>query len=326
MTTPQPPQNPYWNAAPQPTPQPIAPPPFGAASQPTLGSYAAPGGFPTGATAGGTTVLPPPRKPKQKSMKLRIAALAAACSLVGGAVGATTVSLTGADSSAAISTSTTSTAGTTANGVQAVASKALPSVVEIGVQSSQGSGIGSGVVLTADGDILTNYHVVAAAGSGQSKIQIALSDGTTYDATVVGTDPSSDLAVLHAEGASGLTPATFADSSKTQVGDEVVAIGAPAGLENTVTSGIVSYIGRQVSTQSAETGGKKVTYDAIQTDASINPGNSGGPLLNSAGEVIGINSVIYSPATDQSSAGSVGLGFAIPSNTATEIAQKLLNS
>ncbi|QHC02254.1 trypsin-like serine protease [Epidermidibacterium keratini] len=258
-------------------------------------------------------------------MKLRIAALATACGLLGGGVGATAVSLSSMGSPAAVSTSTTSAAGNdaTSGTVQAVAAKALPSVVEIGVQTQRASGLGSGVVLSADGNILTNYHVIEAADTGNGQIQVRLSDGTTYDATIVGTNPSADLAVIKASGASGLTPATFADSSKVQVGEEVVAIGAPQGLQNTVTSGIVSYVGRQVSAQQ-EGSGQDVAYDAIQTDASINPGNSGGPLLNSNGEVIGINSVIYAPSSSNGQAGSVGLGFAIPSNTAADIANQIV--
>ena len=176
------------------------------------------------------------------------------------------------------------------------------------MSNGRASGIGSGVVLTADGYVLTNYHVIELADTSAAQLQIKLSDGTTYDAAIVGTDPSADLAVVRAQNASDLTPATFADSAKVQVGEEVVAIGAPQGLQNTVTSGIVSYVGRQVSAQQ-EGSGQDVSYDAIQTDASINPGNSGGPLVDLDGRVVGVNTSI---ATLGGPTGNIGIGFAVP--------------
>ncbi|MGH3416490.1 MAG: S1C family serine protease, partial [Actinocrinis sp.] len=161
----------------------------------------------------------------------------------------------------------------------------------------------------------------------------------TYDAKVIGYTAADDIAVIQAQGVSGLTPVTFADSGKVQVGDEAVAIGSPDQLQNTVTSGIVSALNRKVSINETANGGggfpgfgwrgfgstTTVTYSAIQTDASINPGNSGGPLLNSAGQVIGMNSAIYSSSSSASSSdsGSVGLGFAIPSDTVTADIQKI---
>ena len=310
--------------------QPIVPPPFGVPSQhqrsgPQAGPQAGPQLAPRPPYAPTSGAVLAAKPPKQRSMKLRVAALATACGLLGGGVGATAVSLA-TSSPAAISASTATASGNDAQSgtVQAVATKALPSVVEVGVSNGRASGIGSGVVLTADGYVLTNYHVIELADTSAAQLQIKLSDGTTYDAAIVGTDPSADLAVVRAQNASDLTPATFADSAKVQVGKEVVAIGAPQGLQNTVTSGIVSYVGRQVSAQQ-EGSGQDVSYDAIQTDASINPGNSGGPLLNSNGEVIGINSVIYSPSNGSGSAGSVGLGFAIPSNTAISFANQFIS-
>ncbi len=202
--------------------------------------------------------------------------------------------------------------------VSAIAAKVLPSVVQVNVVGAQGEGLGSGVVLSADGRILTNNHVV----SGAQKVTVTLNDGRTVDAKVVGTDPSSDLAVVQAVGVSGLTPATFADSDNVKIGDHVVAIGSPEGLQGTVTSGIVSALDRTVTVPGA-TRRSNVSYQAIQTDASINPGNSGGPLINAAGQVIGINSAIYSPASDSGQAGSVGIGFAIPANQAKQIADQL---
>jgi putative serine protease PepD len=160
-------------------------------------------------------------------------------------------------------------------------------------------------------------------------VQVRTAGGTLYDASVVGTDPSSDLAVVKLNGASGLTPATFADSSKVQVGDVAVAIGAPLGLSNTVTDGIISATGRAVSTGSTQN--DSTVLDAIQTDAAINPGNSGGALVNGAGEVIGINAAIATvasgtPGEGSSQSGNIGVGFAIPSNTAQRIAQQIIKT
>ncbi len=198
----------------------------------------------------------------------------------------------------------------------AVAAKVLPSVVQVNV----GNGLGSGVVLSADGRILTNNHVVASAGG---PVTVTLNDGREVPATVVSTDPSSDLAVLQASGVSGLTPITWADSDDVKIGDGVMAIGSPSGLQGTVTTGIVSALDRKVTVPGESRRSASVSYQAIQTDASINPGNSGGALVNAAGELVGINSAIYSPASSSGEAGSVGIGFAIPSNTAKTIVGEL---
>jgi putative serine protease PepD len=155
---------------------------------------------------------------------------------------------------------------------------------------------------------------------------VRTSDGTLYTATTVGTDPTSDLAVIKLQNAQGLTPATFANSDDVQVGDVAVAIGAPLGLSNTVTDGIISATNRAVATGSDQ---EQTVIDALQTDAAINPGNSGGPLVNSAGEVVGINTAIASvassdlPGQQSSQSGNIGVGFAIPSNTAQRIAQQI---
>jgi putative serine protease PepD len=214
------------------------------------------------------------------------------------------------------------TAGSSTSDVSGIAAQVLPSVVQVNVTVAQGAGIGSGVVLTADGRILTNNHVI----SGAQQISVTTNDGKSYDATVVGADPAADLAVLKLSGASGLTPATFGDSSSVKVGDQVVAIGSPEGLQGTVTSGIVSALDRTVNVPGETRRSTGVSYQAIQTDASINPGNSGGPLINSAGQVIGINSAIFSPTTGTQQAGSVGIGFSIPSNQAQQIANQLIAS
>jgi putative serine protease PepD len=218
----------------------------------------------------------------------------------------------------------------TATSATAAAAKAAPSVVTIYVTGGSSSGSGSGVVLSADGYVLTNNHVVTLDSStAQATVQVRTSDGTLYDAKVVGTDPTSDLAVVKLTGASGLTPATFADSDKVQVGDLAVAIGAPLGLSNTVTDGIISATNRAVATGSNT---DQTVIDALQTDAAINPGNSGGALVNAAGEVVGINSAIATvassdlPGQQTSQSGNIGVGFAIPANAAKRIAGQIIST
>lgn len=211
--------------------------------------------------------------------------------------------------------------------VQQVADKVLPSVVKINVVTQSGGGSGSGIILSEDGEILTNNHVVAAA-SGGGRITVNFNDGTTLPAKVVGTDPVTDTAVIKVEGAKDLTPAEIGKSGDLQVGQQVVAVGSPYGLNATVTSGIVSALNRPVSVsqedpqpqpqnpfgfpQQQEQPQQRLstTYPAIQTDAAINPGNSGGPLVNMAGQVVGVNSSIRT--APGGAAGSIGLGFAIP--------------
>jgi putative serine protease PepD len=220
--------------------------------------------------------------------------------------------------------SANSTSGTNPTSVEQVAQKVLPSVVELQVQGKTASGDGSGIIISNDGLILTNNHVVAdAAGGGQ--ITAVFQDGKTAPATVVGTDSTSDVAVVRANGVSGLTPATLGRSDNLVVGQQVVAIGSPFGLAGTVTQGIISALQRPVRA-GGSTGNAQSVLDAIQTDAPINPGNSGGPLVDTQGNVIGINSAIYSPQTVSGNAGSVGLGFSIPVNQARRIGTQLVNS
>jgi putative serine protease PepD len=205
--------------------------------------------------------------------------------------------------------------------VQQVAASVLPSVVKINVTGAQGAGSGSGIVLSDTGEILTNNHVVEVA-DGSGRISVNFSDGTAAPAEVVGTDPLTDLAVIQARDVSGLTPATIGRSGQLDVGENVVAIGSPFGLEATVTSGIVSALHRAVSV--GESQGTDTTYPAIQTDAAINPGNSGGPLVNMRGEVVGINSSIRTASSGLSSeGGSIGLGFAIPIDNVLPIVDQL---
>ncbi|PGH49191.1 S1C family serine protease [Streptomyces sp. Ru87] len=270
--------------------------------------------------------------------------IVAAAALVAGLVGGGSGWLAGelSDGPAAGGTSVTGTnaaAGATDGTVSSVAAAVTPSVVEISAESASGQTTGSGVVTTADGEILTNNHVV----SGASTIKVTFSDGKTATAEIVGGEPDLDIALIKAEGVDGLKPAALGDSESVRVGDQVVAIGSPEGLTGTVTSGIVSALDRDVTVQredgdqrqrlpgqggdhwpfefdggeyNGEVGSDTTTYQAIQTDASLNPGNSGGALVDMNGRVIGINSAMYAPSsaagTSSSSAGSVGLGFAIP--------------
>jgi putative serine protease PepD len=204
--------------------------------------------------------------------------------------------------------------------IQYAASKGLASTVDIMVSGNQQSDEGTGVVLTPDGYVLTNNHVVADGGS----ISVTLPGGQKVAASVVGTSPSYDLAVLKLTGVSGLTPAQLGKSTGVDVGQQVVAIGSPLGLAGTVTNGIISALNRTV--QVAGDNGQEVVYNGMQTDAPINPGNSGGPLVNLDGQVIGINSSIQSEGGSSSSgqSGSIGLGFAIPIDTASRVANELI--
>ncbi len=241
------------------------------------------------------------------------------------------VSSASAAPSPAASAPVTTTSGATPDWVR-VAAAVEPSVVSVRVTGAGGSGEGSGVVLDTSGRVLTNNHVVAEAAGGGS-ISVVLSDGRTYRATIVGADPSTDLAVLKLDSPpSGLVAATFGDSAAVSVGQQVMAIGNPLGLSDTVTTGIVSAVNRPVTTGTSQqapgsgSSGEPVVTNAIQTDAAINPGNSGGALVDSSGRVVGITSSIASlGASAGGQAGSIGLGFAIPSNAAKEVAAQLIS-
>ncbi|MFB8266637.1 MULTISPECIES: S1C family serine protease [unclassified Streptomyces] len=281
---------------------------------------------------------PPAHRRRVRGPLGLLAAVAIAAAAVGGGTAYAFQELTGKQStsaSAGTSVVPTSKKGT----VSGVAEAVSPAIVEINATSNAGSSTGSGVVITSDGEIVTNNHVV----SGASTVKVGTSDGKTYTAEVVGTDAKKDLALIKLKNASGLKTASLGDSDNVKVGDEVVAIGSPEGLTGTVTSGIVSALDRDVTVSTDEeqqqqqggdgrwpfefggqqfngdTGSSKTTYKAIQTDASLNPGNSGGALIDMNGNIIGINSAMYSASSDSgsgsSSAGSVGLGFAIPVNT-----------
>lgn len=247
------------------------------------------------------------------------------------------------------------------NQTTAIAAKVVPSVVTIEATGSSGAGTGSGVVLTEDGYVVTNTHVVTLDGAtGDATIRVTTSDGRVYDAEVVGTDPTYDLAVIKLTDAEGLTPIDFADSSKLNVGDTTVAVGAPLGLANSVTEGIVSALNRsiQIASSAAPDAGSQDQQDqqdqnsqegpfrfdfgqgpqqgaatdsisiaVIQTDAAINPGNSGGALVDSDGKLIGINVAIATAggsSTDGS--GSIGVGFSIPSQIVKRITGEIIDN
>jgi putative serine protease PepD len=231
--------------------------------------------------------------------------------------------------------------------VEQVAAKVVPSVVKLETKLGRASEEGSGIVLSADGLILTNSHVVSAtkvgvppgarepAGPGDPSAApeagmnatVTFADGRTAPFTIVGTDPSSDIAVVRAEGVSGLTPISLGSSASLRVGQDVVAIGSPLGLEGTVTTGIVSALNRPVAA-GGDANNQNTVLDAIQTDAAINPGNSGGALVNMSGELVGINSAIATLGGDSPAAqsGSIGLGFAIPVDQAKRIADELIST
>ncbi len=266
------------------------------------------------------------------------ALLAGALGGVGGAAGYSALT-DDATPSTAVSDSALTTAVSSepdkaapAGSVEAVAAEVLPSVVQINVASAAASGSGSGIILSSDGLILTNNHVAEVAADG-GRIAVSFNNGASASARIVGRDPLTDLAVIKAEGVSGLKPATLGSSASLDVGQQVLAVGSPFGLSSTVTSGIVSALNRPVDATDPSNPGSsgRVSntdgiFPGIQTDAAINPGNSGGPLVNMQGQVVGINSAIFSPSSSVTSqGGSVGLGFAIPIDEARPIAQQLSN-
>ncbi|GHJ22823.1 S1C family serine protease [Streptomyces albus] len=311
-------------------PQGAVPPP------PATPPYAA---FPDGSRS-------PGRRRRMRGPAALVTAAAVAAAVVGGGTAFGLEALLGGHGSSSASAPAASGTNASASGtVAGVVDAVKDSVVEIKADTGSGQSTGSGVVITKDGQILTNNHVV----SGADTVRVTFEGGKTARARVVGTDADKDLALLKAEGVSGLRPAALGDSDAVGVGDQVVAIGSPQGLSGTVTSGIVSAKNREVKVPKEDGGqepeqdqgggglgggwpfefdggqynggvqGETTTYKAIQTDASLNPGNSGGPLFNMSGQVIGINSAILPAGSgqgqaSQSDAGSVGLGFAIPVN------------
>jgi putative serine protease PepD len=283
----------------------------------------------------GTSYQQPAQQPSGKRGGLLAAVLVAA--LVAGGVGGG-IGYTLADRSESSSDSTTISASQNGGDlkrdpgtVAGVAAKALPSTVTIEAESSSGEGgTGTGFVFDKQGHIVTNNHVVAGAVDG-GKLTATFPTGKKYDAEVVGHAQGYDVAVIKLKNApSDLKPLTLGNSDRVAVGDSTIAIGAPFGLSNTVTTGIISAKNRPVASSDGGNSTKASYMSALQTDASINPGNSGGPLLDAQGNVIGINSAIQSTSngslggTGQS--GSIGLGFAIPINQAKVVAQQLIKT
>ncbi|HEY0261134.1 MAG TPA: trypsin-like peptidase domain-containing protein [Lacisediminihabitans sp.] len=316
----------------------------------------------------GTTTTTKPR-----SARVGLIAALAVGALVGGVAGAGVATwAVSANQDNQVSASTTTPQNIVVNDtesvnvVTAVAAKAAASVVTISVTSNSEAGTGSGVILSKDGYVLTNTHVVTLDGEiANPTVQVTTSDGHLYEASIVGTDPIADLAVIKLKNASGLQPAEFANSSKLNVGETAVAIGAPLGLSNTVTDGIVSALNRSISiassaapdsssgdsstpngngqngpfdfwqfdngqgdSQQSQTSAATISLPVIQTDAAINPGNSGGALLNSDAQVIGINVAIASAGdtSSTSQSGSIGVGFAIPANLAQRVANEIIKN
>jgi putative serine protease PepD len=291
--------------------------------------------------------------------KVAAGGLAAALILGGGLAGGAVAAVIGSNSTTYSSpTAVRPASSKSATGIAAIAQAVQPSTVSITVTTQQGQDEGTGVITRSDGMILTNNHVVANAAAG-GQISVKFNDGKKVAAEIVGTDPATDLAVIKASGVTGLKPVTFGNSDQLQVGDQVVAIGSPLGLEGSVTSGIISALHRTLSEsgsqqqqqppgfpgfggqgqqgggqgqqggglgqqgqQGSGSGGTAIG-DAIQTDAAINPGNSGGPLVNSSGQVIGINTAI---ATSGGGDGNIGVGFAIPIDTAKQVSDQLIKT
>jgi len=336
----------------------------------------APGMVPPAFRANATTeVLDPERfptaptanKPAKRGSSVSLIAALAIGALVGGVSGAGVTAIAmGSGQVSETSNSSNGPANITVNDpsnattVTAVAAAAGPSVVTLSVADGAGAGgTGSGVIISEDGYVLTNAHVVTLDGAaGSPTVSVQASDGRLYKAEIVGADPISDLAVIKIDGGNDFEAAEFADSSALNVGDPAIAIGAPLGLSNTVTTGIVSSLNRSITVASsaapetpdseapdgtdpfdfwrfdtpeggapAPSGSSTIALSVIQTDAAINPGNSGGALLDSDGKVIGINVAIASAGGGgQSTAGSIGVGFAIPSNVAKRVAQELIET
>ncbi|MFU8947175.1 S1C family serine protease [Mycetocola zhadangensis] len=309
---------------------------------------------------------PAPREKRRSGVGLLVAGLAVGA-LVGGAAGAGTSALITTNQTSTISSNAIGSENVTINDTadvtraSAIAAKASPSVVTLSVQGGESAGSGSGVILSKDGYVLTNNHVVTLDGQlSNPEIQVSDNNGKLYKATVVGTDPVYDLAVIKLEGATDLTPMAFADSSKLNVGDIAVAIGAPLGLAGTVTDGIVSALNRSITVassavpdensnsdesekdpydiwgfdipgqtpQTAPSQQAVISLSVIQTDAAINPGNSGGALVDNEGKLIGVNVAIASASGSESSSqsGSIGVGFAITSNIAERVAKEIIEN
>jgi putative serine protease PepD len=291
--------------------------------------------------------MPGPHQPPSPQKRSRAGALTAgalAVAVVSAGIGGGVATLVRSDrpaigSSASGVAPSVPAASLPAGSVEQVAAKVVPSVVKLETDMGHASEEGSGIILSTDGLIMTNNHVVAAAsggpgGPGGAQTKVTFADGRTTPFTIVGADPSSDIAVVRAQGASGLTPITLGSSTNLRVGQDVVAVGSPLGLEGTVTNGIISALNRPVAA-GGDAQNQNSVLDAIQTDAAINPGNSGGALVNMNGELVGVNSAIATLGADSGGgggpqggpqSGSIGLGFAIPVDQAKRIADELIQN
>ncbi|HYQ62768.1 S1C family serine protease [Actinophytocola sp.] len=273
----------------------------------------------------------PQPESQRKGSGALVAGVAVLALLVGGGAGALGGYLVADSSNAPVTnaldqpTADQTSSSAPAGSVEAVAQKVSPTVVQLQVEGRQAAGEGSGFIISSDGLIVTNNHVVEVAADN-GKITAVFADGSQVPASIVGRDPTSDVAVVKAEGKTGLPTVELGSSDALKVGEGVVAIGSPFELSGTVTSGIVSSLHRPTRA-GGEDGSQATVMDAIQTDAAINPGNSGGPLVNMQGQVIGINSAIYSPQSSASSqGGSVGIGFAIPIDQARRTADEIVKT
>jgi len=298
---------------------------------------------PAGPASVGSSAPPsPPRRGRRA-----VAVLAVAGLMAGAAAGGALLAVNLDDDDAGTPTSSLSPASPAVGNqddapdepLSQAAAAVLPSVVSITFESNAGAGTGSGVIISSDGQILTNNHVVAQVADG-GQLSVTFSDGSEADARILGRDPATDLAVIQAEDVSDLTAAKLGSSADLHVGDTVLAIGSPLGLDGSVSAGIVSALDRSITLSNDEPqspfdngGGLQTTpsavIDAIQTDAAINPGNSGGALINADGEVVGINTAIASLAGGGgvgSQGGNIGVGFAIPIDSARSIAEQLIDN
>ncbi|MFE1250927.1 trypsin-like peptidase domain-containing protein [Streptomyces sp. NPDC058766] len=326
---PAPGQVPQPAAAPAPAPGPAPAPDPWQRYDPWAAHSAPGGGGPL--QQNGAAVLSTGQRPKRgrKALVPGAVLLALVSGGIGGVVG-TYLERNGGVGTVELPQAGKEAAARDADSVAGIAGRALPSVVTLHVSGSSEQGTGTGFVLDDRGHILTNNHVVKPAGSS-GEITVTFNSGETARAEVVGRDGGYDLAVVKVKGVSGLTPLPLGNSDNVQVGDPVVAIGAPFDLAGTVTSGIISAKQRPITAGGEKGDGSDVSYvDALQTDAPINPGNSGGPLLDAEARVIGINSAIRSAGSgsdpDSGQSGSIGLGFAIPINQGKRVAEELINT
>ncbi|MFD9705111.1 trypsin-like peptidase domain-containing protein [Lentzea sp. NPDC059081] len=300
--------------------EPHAGPPSGPFAGPQTGQFYLPPGY--------QSSVPPRPKGRGKV----VAGVAALVLLVGGLSGGLGgyLGYNFANDSSAVSSldaprAASQTGNAPAGSVEEVANKLLPSVVQIQVVTRTGAGEGSGFVISSNGQIVTNNHVIEGAASG-GNIKVVFQDGKTAAAKILGRDPTSDIAVIQADGISGAPVVQLGNSGDLKIGQGVVAIGSPFELSGTVTSGIVSSLNRPVSAGSDARNSQATVLNAIQTDAAINPGNSGGPLVNMQGQVVGINSAIYSPSSANGQAGSVGIGFSIPMDQARRTVDEIVKT